>query len=308
MMRWLMAVCVLCVLTQSGCLSFHSGPIPGEPTGELWRQIEDTRVHYTDTGEGEAEAGRPVVLIHGFASSLYAWRGLAPVLEAQGRRVIALDLRGFGWTDRPEGADYSPAAQARLVRALVRGLGVERYDVVAHSWGSSVALQVAMQEPEAVGKIALYDAWVYHDQIPTFFTWAQAPGVGEALMAMFYRERTDEKMASAFYDPDRYVTDALIEHVESSLVRPGAMAGALEAIRGQNFEDDDRYGEIKQPVLLMWGREDKITLLSYGERLASQLPGATMKVYPRCGHFPMVEAASASTRDLLVFLAPEEAP
>ena len=130
-------------------------------------QLDGARVRYVDEGQGP-----PVVLIHGFASSLDAWATVTPELVKR-HRVIALDLKGFGWSDRPEG-DYSPRAQATLVVQLLDRLGVKRAAVVAHSWGSSVALALALMAPDRVSRIALYDAWVYEEQLPTTFLWARA--------------------------------------------------------------------------------------------------------------------------------------
>jgi pimeloyl-ACP methyl ester carboxylesterase len=155
--------------------------------------------------------------------------------------------------------------------------------------------------------LALYDAWVYEEQLPSFFYWARTPGVGEALVAMFYRERTEDKLARAFYSP-AYVTEAVVDDVDGLLARPGALAAILEAIRGQRFEEvQGRYREVDKPVLLLWGREDQISTMAVGERLSRDLPQARMIVYPRCGHFPMVEAREVSTQDVAAFLA-EEAP
>jgi pimeloyl-ACP methyl ester carboxylesterase len=175
----------------SGCLSFHRGPMPGEPKAATFADIEGTRVRYLDTG-GE---GEPVVMIHGFASSLETWDAVRPAIE-KNRRIIAMDLKGFGWTDRPEG-DYSPEAQARLVLGLMTQRGVDRATIVAHSWGASVALAVALMSPERVQRMALYDAWVYEAQLPPFFHWSRAPGVGEALFSLYYPERADERMSLA---------------------------------------------------------------------------------------------------------------
>lgn len=281
--------------TQGCAGSFHQGPMPGEPKDASFLEIEGTRVRYTDQGEGP-----PVVLLHGFASSLETWLTVAPILEKK-HRVITLDLKGFGWTDRPDG-DYSPATQARLVWGLLDARGVEQTAVVAHSWGSSVALSMALSQPQRVSQIALYDAWVYEEQLPTFFLWSRSPGVGEALFGMFYKERPDEKMARAFFD-QRYVTHALVQDVERALDRPGTVAAALAAVRGQRFaEVQKRYRTIQQPTLLLWGRDDEVTTLPFGERLSLDLPHARLVVYPRCGHFPMIEAASSSTSELASFL------
>jgi pimeloyl-ACP methyl ester carboxylesterase len=109
-------------------------------------------------------------------------------------------------------------------------------------------------------------------------------------------------MALAFYDR-KHVTEELVSDVEAALERPGTTAAALAAVRGQRYSlVQHRYREIAQPALLLWGREDRVTPLSVGERLLRDLPSAKLVVYPRCGHFPMIEASSASTKDLLVFL------
>ncbi len=280
-----------------GCLAHHAGPLPGEPKDATFENVAGTRVHYTDEGEGP-----PVVLIHGFASSLGTWTAVRKEL-AKRHRVIALDLKGFGWTDRPEG-DYSPKAQAELVLGLLGALGVEEpVALVAHSWGSGIALQIALLQPKRVTRIALYDAWVYEEQIPMTFLWSRGDGMGEFLIGAFYDERPDDKIAIAFYDK-RFVTEELIETVEDQLSRPGTKAAALAAIRGQRYEDvQKKYPTIDKPVLLLWGREDRVTPLSVGERLVKDLPNARLSVYPGCGHFPMIEAHRPSTRDLAAFLA-----
>jgi pimeloyl-ACP methyl ester carboxylesterase len=303
---WSSLLAALLLLPLSGCLSFHKGAMPGEPKDATFAQVEGARVRFTDKGEGP-----PVVLLHGFASSLETWATVAPVL-ARSHRVVTLDLKGFGWTDRPEG-DYSPAAQAKLVFALLDQRGIKDVAVVAHSWGSSVALAMALAEPARVRKIALYDAWVFEEQLPSFFLWARTDGVGEALFSAFYSERPDEKISHAFFD-QRLVSQALVDEVERALERPGTSAAALAAVRGQRFSDvQTRYRTVKQPTLLLWGREDEVTLLPFGEQLARELPTSRLVVYPRCGHFPMLEAAAASTSELDKFLeetsaAPASAP
>jgi len=289
-----LCACVLAIACGS-CVAFHAGAMPGEPSNARFATIEGTRVRYTVTGSGPT-----VTLLHGFASSLETWDGVTPELSRD-HRVVALDLKGFGWTDRPPG-DYSPSAQAALVFALLDSLGVTRTSVVAHSWGSSVALAMARLAPDRVSRVALYDAWVYEEQLPTFFQLARSPGVGETLFSLWYDERPDERLEHAFFDR-RAIPEALIEAVEAALRRPGTKAAALAAVRGQDFAAVQHdYRSIRVPTLLLWGREDEVARLSFGERLSRELPQSKLIVYPRCGHFPMIEAAAASTRDLAAFL------
>lgn len=284
----------------TGCLHFHRGPMPGEPTSATFAEVDGARVRYVDVGSGPA-----VVLVHGFASSLETWDGVLPQL-AKSHRVIAMDLKGFGWTDRPRG-DYSPEAQAKMVLDLLTQRGVEKAAFVGHSWGASVVLAAALQAPQRVTRIALYDAWAYEQQLPSFFLWSRVPGVGETLFGVWYDERADERLALAFYDKS-LVTEQLAEAVDLALKRPGTKAAALAAARGQRFSRiEKRYGEIEQPALLLWGAEDRVSLPSIGERLASELPHAKLMTFPRCGHFPMIEAATASNDALATFLAEDHA-
>jgi len=297
----LSAAAALVPLLLGGCLAHHSGAMAGEPRDASFAEVRGARVRYLDEGEGPA-----VVLLHGFASSLDTWEPVRSALRRH-HRVLALDLKGFGWTDRPAG-DYSPEEQARLVLALMDERGIDRAALVGHSYGASVALAAALEAPERVSRLALYDAWVYEDQLPTFFHWARADGVGEALFAVFYDQRPDERMSRAFYDPDA-ITESLVETVEASLERPGTKAAALAAVRGMRYDRLEwRYPRVRVPVLLLWGREDAVTPLEIGERLARELPAAELRVFPRCGHFPMIEARAASTAALARFLAEEAAP
>ncbi|HUB09526.1 MAG TPA: alpha/beta fold hydrolase [Myxococcales bacterium] len=289
------------LLPFAGCLAFHEGPMPGEPKDATFAEVAGARVRYLDAGPRDAPA---VVLLHGFASSLDTWLPVLPALE-RGHRVLALDLKGFGWTDRPEG-DYSPEAQAKLVLALMDARGIHRAAVVGHSWGASIALAMALAAPERVDRLVLYDGWMYEEQLPTFFHWSRAGGVGELLFALYYDQRPDEKMELAFYDR-RFVTEELVEAVEKALERPGTKAAALAAVRGQRFvELQTRYRTVVQPTLLLWGREDKVSPLAYGERLSKELPNARLVIFPQCGHFPMIEAQAPSTRELVDFLSERE--
>jgi pimeloyl-ACP methyl ester carboxylesterase len=295
----MLACALLGALVLGGCVRFHPGPLPGAPADATFVTVDGVHVRYRDVGQGPT-----VVLLHGFSSSLDIWERVIPVLTRQ-HRVIAVDLKGFGWTSRPPG-DYSPAAQAALVWKVLDARGV-RGDVavVGHSWGTSVALAMALIAPERVRRIALYSAYVYEDQVPSFFLWSRFGGLGEVLFGLYYDQRMEDRAALAYYDP-ALVTQDRVERIERELSRPGTTAAALASARGQRYADlERRYRSLTMPVLLLWGREDLVTPLAYGERLVRDLPDARLQIYPRCGHIPMVEAHDVTTRDLAEFLAVE---
>jgi pimeloyl-ACP methyl ester carboxylesterase len=286
----------IAAMALSACApAYHVGPLPGEPTDFQYAQLRQARIRYVEEGSGPT-----VVLLHGFASAIEAWDTVRPELSKR-FHTVALDLKGFGWSERPPG-DYSPQAQAEMAWELLDRLGVKDAALVAHSWGSSVALAMALQRPEQVRRVALYGAWVYEAQLPSFFLWAREPGMGEALFEAFYEQRVEDRVKRGFYD-SKYVTEKLLANIHASLERPGTKAAALAATRGQAFAAlEKRYPEVKAPVLLLWGEHDGVSHPAFAKRLDAELPQSTLRLYPRCGHFPMLEAAAASLFDLLVFL------
>lgn len=284
------------VAALTGCPSFHAGPLRGAPAGATFADVDGVHLHYRASGSGPA-----VVLIHGYGASLDLWRPVQDALATH-HRVISVDLKGFGWSSRPAG-DYSPQAEATLVWHLLDQLGVDQVSIVGHSWGSSVSLAMVLAQPTRVRRVALYAAYVFDEQKPSFFRWAGVAGLGEVLFALHYRHNVEERVGLAYHDP-RFVTQARVDHVMAELDRPGATAAALAAARDQELTALARsYREITQPTLLLWGDDDRVTPLSFGRRLAGVLPDAQLNVYPACGHIPMVEAATATTRDLMAFLA-----
>jgi len=111
----------------------------------------DLRLHYRDWGGG----GEPLVLLHGLASNARIWDLTAPLL-AGGFRIVALDQRGHGLSDKPDGG-YDFASISGDLAAFVQGLGLERPALVGHSWGANVALQFAADHPDGVSALALVD-------------------------------------------------------------------------------------------------------------------------------------------------------
>lgn len=303
------ALALAALVALAGCASWQR---PGEPLGARlgpnarYVRARDGRAIYTELQGPAQGGGTPVLLVHGFASNHDVWDPLEPALRP-GRRTINVDLPGFGWSSRTEG-DYSPAALAEVLVDVLDAAGVDRADVVAHSWGSSVTLALALAHPERVRRITLIGAWIYDEQVPPFFRWANVPGVGEMLFSAFYSERPADRFPDAFNDPE-IVSQELVDAIEASFNRPGTSRAALAAARGQRFlQQERRYRTIQHPTLLVWGEDDRVARLRFGQRLAQDLPNARLEPLPRTGHFPMIESASATRRLVTSFLdAPDVA-
>lgn len=295
---------LVCCIAAQGCAAWQR---PGEALGAHLDPAVGARYVHTAEGRalyvevrGEEGALPPVLLVHGFASNHDVWDTLEPDLRP-GRRTVNVDLPGFGWSTRTEG-DYSPVALAHDLDAVLAALDIAQADVVAHSWGSSVTLALALEHPARVRRIALIGGWIYDEQIPPFFRWARLPGVGEMLFTAFYDERPADRFPAAFEDPS-LVSQELVDAIERSFVRPGTSRAALAAARGQCFRQlQARYREVTQPALLLWGAGDNVSFPRFGQRLANELPHARYVELPRAGHFPMVEALGATRAALHGFL------
>ena len=125
------------------------------PTGRFL-EIDGIRLHYLERGSGP-----PVVLLHGnvVTAEDYLLSGVFDRLVERGHRVVAIDRPGFGYSDRPQGMLWTPAAQAHLLRRAFARLGLERPVVVGHSWGTMVALAMALDHPDAVGGLVLLSGY-----------------------------------------------------------------------------------------------------------------------------------------------------
>ena len=277
---------VLC----SGCaLKWQAPQDAGSAVGDTV-SVGDGWVRVKVEGPTDAPA---VVMIHGFGSHLGIWDSVMPALD--GLRVLRLDLLGFGESSRLPG-DYSPEGQAAAILAAMDAAGIEQAAVVAHSMGSTIALTLALLAPERVSRLVLLSPWVYEEQVLWAYRDARRPGIGELVVGLWHAEHLAWRFEYSFYD-DRYVTEALLDRARPMLRRRGTRAAALATIRSFGLEArQERYVSVSQPVLVINGREDRVSTVPYAERLAAQLPVARLEVLPWCGHLPMIEAPEQTRR------------
>ena len=244
------------------------------------------RVRYVDRGERSAPV---VVLIHGFASSLETWDARDPRRSRRSFRVIALDLKGFGWTDRPEG-DYSPQAQAKLVSACStsaasRARRSSRTRGARRSRSRWRCRARARHAPRALRRVGLRGAAPH--VLPLG---ARGRRRRDALRALL--QRAPRRADGARLLRRSCVTEKLVEEVEDALDRPGTVAAALAAVRGQRYAElaaqvpHDR--EADAPPLGPRGRGHARSASASASRTSCR--DAKLVVYPQCGHFPMIEA------------------
>jgi pimeloyl-ACP methyl ester carboxylesterase len=263
--------------------------------------VSDQRLRYVRTGSGPA-----VVLIHGFASSLYTWKDILPRL-APGHEVFALDLPGFGGSDQPPGLTFGDLPRA--VVGLMDSLEVESAALVGNSMGGATAAVVAARHPERVSALVLVDsAGLQRDE-------SEHPGVvrlvrsslGPLVAHLPARRLFVEGALRQVFADDTHVTDERVAEYVHPLLRPGAFPAIRSLLRStaaHPSEVREALSEIRAPTLVIWGRDDAWIPVDHADHFVAAISGARRIVLERCGHMPQAERPDEVGRLIRDFLAP----
>jgi pimeloyl-ACP methyl ester carboxylesterase len=261
-------------------------------------RLDGVGIHYVDRGQGQ-----PLVLIHGLGGSICNFRYNIPVLSEH-LRVVALDLKGFGYSERPAAGDYSLTAQARLVGELMDRLGIPRAAVLGHSMGGAIALRLAATRPEKVDRLILVGSAPPGRMVPRFAASPPLPSLlrlGTALVLHQPRLR-EIVLRQGFYDPAFLSPEMLEEFRRFARIRGSTNAIASLLSDAARDEPVD-LSRVSQPVLLLWGRQDRWTGLRLARWLADQIPDARLHIIERARHMVLEERAEEANEAILSFLS-----
>jgi pimeloyl-ACP methyl ester carboxylesterase len=257
----------------------------------------------------EAGRGDPVLLLHGLGTSGYSWRHVAPEL-AKTHRVIALDLKGFGASDKPDDGRYSVRDQAAVVKAFIEQENLRNLTVVGHSFGGGVALALALSFAEEksgrLKRIVLLDTIAYKQPLPIFFQLLLVPGVGQAGLTVIPPEvQIAQALEIAYYDDKKIPAASIIAYAQPLYAMDAkiALRRTVEQIVPPDIEEfSKRYSSIRLPTLIIWCEQDEIIPFAYGRRLAQDIRGATLHRISQCGHLPHEEQPEETLKALRSFL------
>ena len=254
-------------------------------------EIDGATVHFQEFGDRNDPT---LLLIHGFSASVYVWRTVAPQLADRGFHVVAVDLIGFGYSDKPAWFDYKITSQARMISRFMDRLGIGRAGVVGSSYGGAVAMTLALDYAERVEKLVLVDA-VINDEAKNhpLLKLARVPGLGEVLTPFFVDSKAFMKfrMQGTLAPANHHlITKDRIESVIRPLHAKDGHNAVLQA--GRNW-DANRIEEdahlINHPTLIIWGEEDKVIPIHNGETLYRSILNSRFVVLKNCGHVPQEE-------------------
>lgn len=262
--------------------------------------------------EGDDDRGTPVLLIHGVGGWAENWREVMEPIAASGRRVFAVDLPGFGESERPRRARYfdpDDAFYARFMRAALDALRLRSAHVVGNSMGGAVAYMLAVTAPERARSLILVAAGGLGTDIALFLRAATLPGTIALAKLVGRPAHGREVLRSCFYDASRIPERLSIEAERYGFASYPEFVRALRSavtLRGVRPELRRawvaRAPAYRGPVLVMWGREDAVLPLHHLNDLSSIFPAATVRIIERCGHMPMAERPDEFVAALVPFL------
>jgi len=267
-------------------------------------EINGVRLHYVEEGSGP-----PLLLVHGLGTQVEDWRasGLLARL-AQNHRVIAFDRPGYGYSQRPRSTVWTPAAQARLLADALLALELPAVPVVGHSWGTLVAVAMALHRPEAVSGLVLLSGYYYPTARVDAVVGATGavPVVGDVMnhtVSPLMGAAAFPAAAKLIFSPAE-VPDAFVQANKPLSLRPsqiraeaGDSALILPAVAGYQ----SRYGDIAVPTAIAHGIPDKLIGIDQSERLHAAVPGSTFRAIDGAGHmlyYPRLDAVAEVIEEL----------
>jgi pimeloyl-ACP methyl ester carboxylesterase len=292
---WVLLVVILRRWALRRIRSFESFDVlEAEPSGQRI-SVDGVLLHYVERGRGD-----PLMLIHGLDASTFTWRMNIQALAEQ-FRVVAVDLLGFGYSQRAADADYSLSGHARRIGLLMDALGVRSAVIGGHSLGGAVAMHFATQQPERVRRLLLVDAATPREtkafsriRYSAFFNpivYASVVGsrrLHRLLLKRLYYDKTrvTEGVAAGYWAPTRY---------------RGTFAARERLARSMAQDADVPLDAISVPTLILWGANDPIVPPRRGRWLAARIPGARLVAIPRTGHQTPEEQPDIVNREIVAF-------
>jgi pimeloyl-ACP methyl ester carboxylesterase len=250
--------------------------------------VDGVRLHYIERGSGPT-----LVLLHGngVLANDFENSGLLDK-AAEHYRVIAFDRPGFGYSERPRRRVWTPQAQARLIHHALQDIGVDAAIVLGHSWGTLVALSMALEAPGFVRGLVLLSGYYYPSwraDVP-LVSWPALPLLGDLMrhtvlplaMRMLWRPLTKTVFSPQPVDARFHRTPAWMllrpKQLRASAADSALMVPAASALAG-------RYAELKMPVAVIAGTQDKVVDFGHNaERLGERLPHGELHLQLGVGH------------------------
>ena len=250
------------------------------------------RVHYYEAESRMSGGGIPLVLVHGLGDRDESWAPILERLRRSGFHVYAPDLLGYGRSPRPSDSDYSISTQEQFVADFIQSIGLQKPDVGGWSMGGWVVLKLALDHPDVVDRVVVYDSAGIHRQV-VGGTQIFHPTDGAQLQHLADLLEPNAKPLPGFV-----LRDALRTMAQNQWVVDRSMT----AMETGNDGVDSRLGGLAKPLLIVWGSDDQLLPLAIGQQMHGLYPQSELDVLQGCGHLApktCPDRAAAVTVDFL---------
>lgn len=261
------------------------------------------QLHYRDQGNKYDKV--PLILLHGMSSSLHTWDSVVFYLKEK-RRVISVDLPGFGLTGPSPENIYNYDYYSKFIDSFTTQLGIKRFILVGNSMGGAIAWNYALYKPTNVVKLVLIDAAGYPkngEKGSLGFKIASTPIINNLLLYVTPKALIRKSLETIYYDQSR-VTDAQVERFHDVAIREGNRSAALAIFKG-SFSTTTVKGQISEvrvPTLVLWGEKDNVISVENVKKFKKDIPECQTEVYSNVGHVPMEEVPYKVAQSILKFV------
>jgi pimeloyl-ACP methyl ester carboxylesterase len=292
--------------------SIPYGDIPAKPfENSNFATIDSLRIHYRTWNSEIKNPRGKVLLIHGFCGSTFCWRFNYDTLVRAGYMVVAIDLPGFGYSERSAKLNQSQSNRARMIWELIDAIDLQvksKWNIVGHSMGGGTAEAVALMKPEHTQSLTILDGMIFiknNNVNMSVVGLVNHPAYKEILLSYtehrylsFNNFRRQLKGTYGFL-PDTATVNAYLDPLQIE----GTAETVVNLLANSNeIQDLDARGLDQFPVLVVWGKKDRTIRLSNGKKLKRAVPSIELKVIPNAYHMAMETHPEVFNRMLIEFL------
>lgn len=283
---------ILCIILVGSCAHTRIAKVQ-QDRGQRFYYTETDFLNYEVAGGGKI----PIIFLHGLGASLRSWDDVLSCIPGDLFTSYLIDLKGFGLSSKPRDSRYSIKDNADLICRFLIEKRLQNFVLVGHSLGGAVALAVAVESLKnrllTPAAMVLIDAAAYKTAPPFFVKFFRMPLLGRLLLSLPSSEFKARFVLKKIIYDHRKITPALIARYCAFMDTDDYSYALFKTAAALGSHDYEFYryscSELPYPVLVIWGAEDSVTPLSFGEQLIEDMLKAKMHIIDQCGHNPHEE-------------------
>lgn len=286
--------------------NFHYSLKDAYESADTFR-TENISINYKVVGSGNEH----ILFLHGFALSIESWDAIISKINKSIYTCVCVDIMGFGFSEKPYSYDYSIEKQAIVIYNLLQSLNVSKTIIIGHSYGAIIALYLSFQSINKeiylqIIKLVLIDVPAFENAKPMFINVLK----NDILNFFIFKLLPSKILAkyiikTTFYDYEqakqqhlaRYHFFLKIRNADRAMIQ---MAKQIIPKRMQELTNS--YKKMNWPVLIIWGKNDKLIPLNFGLELNNKIPNSAIVIIPNCGHVPHEECPDEVSVEINFFL------